>query len=243
MTARKSASQSFVWSRKRAPTRGPKPGLTTNEIAHAAIRIADTEGLAAVTMQRLARHLGVTTMALYRYFPGKAELLALMIESAGGPDPRFGKPSAPWHARLRVWARRCAAIYRDHPWFLEATTLRQTVMGPNELSWMEAALAMLAEAGLPPKERYYAFLAIIGLIRGHATFEQIKKRQQSPRKWARGLGKLLRTKGDQFSALQETLESGALAANPRESFEYALTCILDGISPTSRARAATRLKH
>lgn len=44
--------------------------------------------------------------------------------------------------------------------------LSQAELGPNELAWMEAALAMLAESGLKPKKRYRAFFTIIGHVRG-----------------------------------------------------------------------------
>lgn len=111
----------------------------------------------------------------YRYFPSKADLVALMIDSAGESPLHLGKPSLPWSTRLKEWARRCLAIYRDHPWFLEATSARQTLMGPNELSWMETALEMLPESGLGSKERHHAFLTIIGHVRGHATFQHIEK--------------------------------------------------------------------
>ena len=69
-------------------------------------------------MQRVAREVGVTTMALYRYFPGKADLLDRMIDSASDSPANFGKPSLSWNVRLKKWTRRCLAIYRNHPWFL-----------------------------------------------------------------------------------------------------------------------------
>ena len=137
-----------AWARKPVPSRGPKPSLSIDKIAQIAIHIADAEGLTALTMQRLARELGLTTMAIYRYFSGKADVIALMIDSVVEGPVQFGRPSSAWNVRLKEWARRCLAIYLDHPWFLEATTSRQSLMGPNELSWMEAALAMLAESGL-----------------------------------------------------------------------------------------------
>jgi hypothetical protein len=102
-------------------------------------------------------------------------------------------------------------------------------MGPNELSWMEAALAVLAKAGLSPKERYHAFLAIIGLVRGHATFEQIKNHSGSPRKWARELADLLRSGGNTYTALQEVLATGVVTGDSHDAFEYGLDCILDEI--------------
>jgi AcrR family transcriptional regulator len=212
--------------------RGPKPGLSRTEIARAAIALADKEGLAAVTMQRIAHEVGVSTMALYRYFPDKADLVAVMIDSAGDAAGGFGKASILWKNRLREWARRCAAIYRDHPWFLEATASRKTIMGPNELSWMEAALGMLAQAGLSPAEQYYAFLAIIGHVRGHATFQQKQRHGESPRRWGREMAHLLRSESGRFPALLAALDSGALSGDSSEAFDYGLNCILDGIPAT-----------
>ena len=219
---------------KPAPKRGPKPSHDPAEIASAAVRIADKEGLEAVTMQRIARAIGLTTMALYRYFPGKAELIAAMIDSAGEPFSRSQDSSAPWKDRLREWARRCAAIYRNHSWFLEATTARRTLMGPNELAWMEAALQMLSDAGLAPNEAYHAFLALIGHVRAHAMFEQMKSRTMSPRNRIRDLSRLLSAEGGRYSALQAVLESGAFAEGSVKAFEEGLTWILEGISASRR---------
>lgn len=215
---------------KPAPKRGPKPAFSPTQIALAAIRIADKEGLDAVTMQRVAHALGLTTMALYRYFPGKAELVAIMIDSAGEPSPRFEDSSLPWKERLRAWAHSCAAIYRHHPWFLQATTIRRTLMGPNELSWMEAALKMLTESGLSPASAYNAFFAIIGHVRAHAMFQQIKTQTSSPRKFTRDLSRLLQSEAGKYPALQAVLDSGAFDAHPAQTFDFGLSCILDGIS-------------
>jgi AcrR family transcriptional regulator len=242
MTAKRNGTPGLAWEKRPAPTRGPKPGLSTTQIARAAIVIADAEGLEAITMQRVARKLGVTTMALYRYFPGKAALVSVMIDCAGGSAPNCGNPSTPWKDRLREWARLCASIYRNHPWFLEATTVRRSVMGPNELSWMEAALATLAEAGLSPKETYYAFLAIIGHIRAYATFEQMRSASGSASKWIRDLGELLRSDAGRYPTLQAALGSGAFSGNPASAFDFGLNSILDGIRISVRHRKESRLK-
>lgn len=219
---------------KPAPKRGPKPSHSPAEIASAAIGIADKEGLEAVTMHRVAREVGLTTMALYRYFPGKAELMATMIDSSGEPSPRFEDSSLPWKERVRAWARSCAAIYRNHPWFLEATTIRRTPMGSNELSWMEAALEMLSDARLAPSEAYHAFLAVIGHVRAHAMFEQMKSRTASQRKWIRDLSRQLSAEGGKYFALRAVLESGALREGSEQAFEEGLTWILEGISASRR---------
>ena len=236
MPAKGSTVANLAWGKKPAPSRGPKPTLSSDQIARVAIRLADAEGLLAVTMQRLAREVGLTTMALYRYFPAKADLIALMVDSASDSPLHFGKPSLPWNTRLKEWAHRCLAIYTEHPWFLEATSSREGVMGPNELSWMEAALAMLAESGLGPKERRHAFLAIIGHVRGHATFHQIGTRANDRKEWGRELAQMLQSEAHRYPILLNVVRSGGFSENAAGAFEFGLNCILDGI----RARVSKR---
>lgn len=227
------------WGKKTLPSRGPKPALSTFQIARAAILLADAEGLEAVTMQRVAREVGVTTMALYRYFPGKADLLDMMIDSASDSAANFGKPSLPWNVRLRNWARRCLAIYRNHPWFLEATSVRHSLMGPNELAWMEAALTILAESGLTLRNQHHAFLAVMGHVRGHATFQRIPKHSESERKWIHDLAQMLKPEAHRYPALVASLDSGAFFENPGAAFDFGLDCIVEGI----RARACTQSRR
>jgi len=211
------------------PARGPKPSLTVIQIAAAAIRVADASGIEAVTMQRVAKETGVTTMALYRYFPGKSDLISLMIDTASTWTPSVDSRSAPWDSRLKTWARRCLAIYREHPWFLQATSTRDRRMGPRELLWLEAALEMLNEAGLPAAQRFPAFLVLIAHIRGFATFQQIEDRDEAARSWKRDLVELLRRDAARYPALLESLDSGGFAKGSAHAFELGLDSILAGI--------------
>ena len=229
MPTKSSTRTHLTWTAKPAPTRGPKPSLSAEHIARAAIRVADAEGLAVLTMQRLAREVGLTTMALYRYFPGKADLIAMMIDSIADEPLQFGRTSSPWNTCLKEWARRCLAIYHDHPWFLEATTARQTLIGPNELAWMEAAMALLAESGLGPKERRYAFLSVIGHVRGHATFQEIAMKSTTGKERAHALAKVVQQEATRYPHVQEVLRSGAFSESVGGAFDFGLDCILDGI--------------
>jgi AcrR family transcriptional regulator len=229
MPAGKDKSVNPAWRKKRSSRRGPKPSVSAYQIARAAIHVADKEGLEAVTMQRIAGEIGLTTMALYRYVSSKSDLVDLMIDSASDTAPVFGKPSQPWSHRLKEWAHRCFLIYRDHPWFLEATSVRRSIMGPNELSWMEAALAMLAESGLAPEERHPAFLALIGHVRGHATFLQIRNHGELAQKWTNDLAQLLNSQGDRYPVLLNAVHSGAFSKAPLLAFDFGIDCILEGV--------------
>src|SRR6202020_324762 len=68
----------LLWGRRGQGKRGPRPGLSADMIVDAALRVADAEGLEAVSMARVAAELGFTTMSLYRHVASKEELLQLM---------------------------------------------------------------------------------------------------------------------------------------------------------------------
>lgn len=228
MPAKKSSRPNTGVEEKRGSPRGPRPSLSREQIAQSAIRVADREGLAAVTMQRIAREVGLTTMALYRYFPEKSAVVALMIDSVADSPASLGIAGSSWTSRLKEWAHRCLAIYEDHPWFLEATTARQSPMGPNELAWMEAALDMLTESGLKPKKRHHAFLAVIGHVRGHATFLQAGRSDGAAKDWTRELTETVDQEPNRYPALLQVLRSGALSESAG-AFDFGLVCILQGI--------------
>ena len=78
----------LLWGLRPTTRRGRRPSLTLGDITRAAVRIADAEGLAAVSMSRVAAELGSSTMALYRYVSDKNELLTLMVDNAWGGPPR-----------------------------------------------------------------------------------------------------------------------------------------------------------
>lgn len=236
MPTRDRSGVNLTWGKKARPSRGPKPALSTLQIARIAIQVADAEGLAAVTMQRVAREVGVTTMALYRYFPAKADLLDMMIDSASDSSPDFGKPPLPWNVRLKTWAQLCLSIYRNHSWFLEATSMRRSPMGPNELTWMEAALAMLAESGLAQQDRHRAFLAVIGHVRGHATFQQIGTRNESAQQWTHDLAQMLKSEAHRYPVLTDALNSGMFFGSPDSAFDFGLDCILEGIRTRANSK-------
>src|ERR1700759_508304 len=80
----------LLWSAPARPRRGPKPSLSRERIVTAAIALADAEGLGSLSMPPLAATPGRGERALYRYVPGKAELVALMIDEAIGEPPAPG---------------------------------------------------------------------------------------------------------------------------------------------------------
>ena len=84
-------------SARRGSRPGPPPSLTVHRIAAAAVELADTEGLAAVTMRSLAAAVGVSAPGLYRYVTSRDELVGHMVDLVSA-DLRHPPPSGNWYA-------------------------------------------------------------------------------------------------------------------------------------------------
>src|SRR5262245_7490656 len=94
------ASLEAAWGLRGRPARGPRPGLSLERIVGAAVRVAGAEGLAAVSMSRVAAELGTAPMSLYRYVAAKDELLGLMMDAAFSPAPAPPHDGEDWRAGM-----------------------------------------------------------------------------------------------------------------------------------------------
>src|SRR5690606_32089960 len=94
----------LMWGLEQPGGRGPKRGLSLEQIIEAAIAIGDAEGFAALSMNRVARELGFTAMSLYRYVDSKATLMEMMLDHVIGLPPEI-EPGTSWRAGLAQWAR------------------------------------------------------------------------------------------------------------------------------------------
>jgi AcrR family transcriptional regulator len=126
---------------------GPRQGLTIDAVVAAATQLADNEGLAAVTMRRVAKVLGVVPMTLYTYVPGKAELLDLMLDSAYASMLRLDTSGQPWRQRLTTIAEENKALFENHPWAATISTVRPP-LGPGMMAKYEHELLALEGLGL-----------------------------------------------------------------------------------------------
>lgn len=157
----------LLWGVAPPSGRGPRPALTVHEITAAAIAIADDAGLGALSMRRLADRLGVGAMSLYRYIPGRAELLDLMVDRANGEVDGAGDAGAGWRARLEHVARENDRLYRRHPWLLEVFPGRPP-MGPGVLGKYDAELGALEDSGLSDVDMQLVLDLVLGYVRGAA---------------------------------------------------------------------------
>ena len=218
-------SADFLWQERARPTRGPKPALTLDKIADAAIAIADAEGLAAVSMQRVAADLGYTKMSLYRYLPGKAELVAAILERAIGEPPGLGGQG--WREGLTSWANALLAAMQGHAWAQEATTGSRPI-GPNELGWTEQALRVLPPA-LTGAER----MDTVATVAGHVRMIAGQNAQTTPEA---SLLRAMTEHADHYPAVAAAMADIAATGGMDEAFGFGLERILDGLDVLIRSR-------
>ena len=141
----------LLWARPQQPSvRGPKPRISLADVIAAGVAIADAEGLAALSMRKVASRLGVGPMSLYTYVPGRSELVELMIDHAYG-EHALPEPELPWQQRVEKWAREIWRIYDAHPWLLDYNMARLPI-GPHVLDVSEALYAALLAAGFSGAE-------------------------------------------------------------------------------------------
>ncbi|MFF2184763.1 TetR/AcrR family transcriptional regulator [Streptomyces sp. NPDC058155] len=246
-------SLELLWGDRSRPTRGPKPGLSVDKIVASAIEIADTEGLDALSMQRVAAQLNFSTMSLYRYVPGKEQLFDVMMDVAGGPAPDLDDLDG-WRPKIERWVHALWARYQQHPWLLQVRVSGPPV-GPNALSWLEAALRSLSETRLTHEEVLYVSLflngAVSGLARLSTDVAQATESAAAPAgDPAAGYPETLASliDAERFPTLQKMVFAGALrpgsaagsgiGASSAPDVEFGLQRLLDGIEVYVEARAA-----
>jgi AcrR family transcriptional regulator len=156
----------LLWGRRGQGKRGPRPGLSTDQIVDAAIRLADAEGLEAVSMARVAAELGFTTMSLYRYVTSKEELLQLMWNASALSSEKMVLEAGSWRPRLRMWAEVQHAVIDRHPWITQLP-MAAPPLSPNSLTFVERGLEALDGTRLADGDK----LRIIGLLSSYTLQE------------------------------------------------------------------------
>ena len=224
-----------AWGRRPPPRKGPKPGLDLETVVAAAVGLAQSEGLGAVSMSKVAAQLDVSTMALYGYVDTKEELLALMVDHACGPPPEPPRPGGAWREGLAGWASTLFDAYRRHPW-----AVRIPISGvpptPNQVAWLETGLGCIAGTGLSEQQRLSTVLLLSVFVRSEASLalDIVEARQQlaggsGPNDYGRMIRDLIDP--ERFPMVSATAATGAFEddAGVEGEFRFGLDRILDGL--------------
>lgn len=236
----------LAWGITARPRRGPKPGLSLERIVKRGIELADAEGLAALSMSRLASELGFTTMSLYRYVTGKDELMVLIADAAAGPPPPMS--AADWRGGLASWVRDQLAVFRAHPWMVQIP-ITGAPLNPSSVAWMETGLQAMAASGLREDEKLGIIQLLAGYVRNQARLEVEIMHAfaaggvRDPVGVAQEYGRVLRglIDAERFPALSATVASGVFEGEDEDwdvEVEFGLNRILDGIGVLIDARPA-----
>src|ERR1700722_11945841 len=152
------------------PSRRRRDPISRDAIVTAAIDLLDREGLAALSMRKLADELGAGAASLYWHVGSKDGLLDLVMDEIIGegnvPDPEPDR----WQEQLKQVARDQRAASLRHPWVVRVS-IGRIPMGPNALRYSERILAILRAGGLPPRLAVQGYLLLIATVNGFTIDE------------------------------------------------------------------------
>jgi AcrR family transcriptional regulator len=209
---------------------GPEPRFTREELARRALAIMDAYGTQGLTMRRLAEELGMGTMALYRYFPSKNDLMDAAIEVAA-PEVELPEPgAAPWKDQLAGLARALFEAGLRHP-SVARERFDRPLQSPGAMRVTDRAIALLLEAGLSKRDAVAAFKALLVHALGAAAFAASESRPDVKQSAS---ARHASVPADEMPAMAAVANELTAALGGDQAFELGLTALLDGIE----ARAA-----
>ena len=233
----------LMWGRVEAPKRGPKSKVALADLVQAAVRIADAEGIDAVSTRRVAEAVGISPMSFYTHIPDKAVLLDLMLDAVAGPaegDESEAPVFVPelWRANVAFVAREYRAFYLRHPWVLQVGTHRP-VLGPNTMRSYEYFLAAFDALGLSEVEMDMSVSMVAnyvhGAVRDLARSRMVKELTgMSDDEWWHTIAPFLETLD--YTPYPVASRVGPVVGelyglgDPDRAFEFGLERILDGLA-------------
>ena len=219
----------LVWGFPPPARRGPKPAHTVAGIVAAAMALADEEGVAGLSLPRIARRLDLTPTALYRYVSSKDELVLLLFDAGAGTPPDTLPDT--WREGAAAWVRALVDRYRAHPWLVDLP-VRGAPVTPNLLAWLESLLGVLRATGLPAGDQLSCATLLDGYARSIAALardlaESDRTPVQSPAVVS-FLYPLLAERG--YPLVADMLMGGDYVDTAGLDIEFGLNRILDGIA-------------
>lgn len=239
--AGRAAEPEVIWARPERAGRGPKPAYSRSDIVAAAVRVADADGIDAVSMRRLAGDIGCGTMSLYNYVPRKEDLYELMVDAVSAEyelsDP-LGTSAGDWRADMIDMGRQARGILHRHPWVIRLMTTGYAY-GPNALRFLEHCLGCLDGLDLPGGAKMELIASVNGTVMTIVANEIALAERARSLPWSgeqeravRGAYLMRQLAGGGYPRLAAVLASaGAEPPDPEEIFERTLGRVLDSFVP------------
>jgi AcrR family transcriptional regulator len=236
--AGRAAEPEVIWARPERTGRGPKPAYSRADIAAAAVRIADADGLDAVSMRRVAAEIGCGTMSLYNYVPRKEDLYELMVDLISGEYELSGEPGGDWRADMLDFAHQALGIMRRHPWVVRAMSTVYAI-SPNALRVLDRVLAGLEGLDVPPGTKLELFGMVNGSVMTFVANEQAIAERSRSVPWSaeqeqavRGAYMMGQVMGGDYPHLAALFAQGmAPPDDPEGTFDRMIGRLLDSFAP------------
>ncbi|WP_030751437.1 TetR/AcrR family transcriptional regulator [Streptomyces griseus] len=235
--AGRAAEPEVIWARPERAGRGPKPAFSRQDVVDVAVRIADADGIDAVSMRRIAAELGCGTMSLYNYVPRKEDLYELMVDAASAEYVLPERPSGDWRADMTGLAHQTRAIMRRHPWLPRVMT---TAYGfsPHALRYLEWCLGCLVPLDVPAGLKMQLIAMVNGTVMATVRNEQAIAERARGLPWSeeeeqavRGAYLMDQAASGRYPHLAALLAEAAAPLDPDEVFATTLARLLDSFDP------------
>lgn len=210
-----------------SPTPSREP-LTRARVIAGAVDFADANGLKALSMRALAKHLGFEVMSLYNHVENKTDLLQAMVDSVAAEAERPPVGEAVWSDAIRANAIAVMSALQRHPW--AAQIWLSTMPGPERFRLMEWQLATMSTADLDETTAHNTFHAVVNHTVGYAMQSTMMPVDDDMHSLATGVMNDL-DQGE-FEHTRAHIAQH-LSGDHGPSFEYVLDIILAAV--TSRA--------
>ncbi len=200
-------------------------GLSLHQITAAAVELVDNHGAEALTMRRLAEHLGTAPSSLYRHVASREEVLALVVDAVLGGLVTTEAPSSDWQATLRSTMHRFRRYLLAHRNVIPLIAGAE-MLGPNSMHHRESALRALIGAGFDPAIAVRSYLAIVHFTIANA---QLSLREAASPRGRRSPLRQLFANQDPDALPTVMRHADALAEhNSDAEFDFGLEALLDG---------------
>ncbi|GAB2686687.1 TetR/AcrR family transcriptional regulator [Kribbella swartbergensis] len=217
----------LAWGVQPVQRRGPKPALSVEQIVDTGIAFGDRYGFEAISLQRIAAQLGVTTNAMYRYVRSKDELIVLVHEKAIGTPPELPED---WRAAATAWVQAQVDRFAERPWLLDVP-IRGAPVTPNLLRWAEVMLQALDGTGLSQHDNLGCLMLLDGFARSYAGMvRQLAASDNTPVQ-SEEVGRFLlpRLAAGNYPMLTALYSNREYQDGVDDDLEFGLNRILDGI--------------
>jgi AcrR family transcriptional regulator len=209
--------------------RSPRTPLSREKVLHAAVALADSSGLEALSMRKLGEAVGVEAMSLYTHVANKVDLLDGMI------DIVFSEIDLPsgehdWKTAMRQRAISVRRVLSRHRWAIGLMESR-TSPGPATMKHHDAVLGCLRGAGFSIALTAHAYSALDSYIYGFALQERGLPFDTPEETAELAQSIAARFPADQYPHLAELTTEHVLRPgyDYGHEFEFGLDLILDGL--------------